>query len=112
MQTNGRRIVHTYLPIHGWSVEEVWARIEQAGTRAHPAYSLGMPRLSCCFCIYSPRARAALMLAGQHNRVLLDRYVEVEEKVGFTFQAGLSLKSVRDALDRGEESGPVRSWEM
>jgi 3'-phosphoadenosine 5'-phosphosulfate sulfotransferase (PAPS reductase)/FAD synthetase len=48
-QTNGRRIVHDYLPLHGWTEEEVWARIREKGIEVHPAYGLGMGRLSCCF---------------------------------------------------------------
>jgi 3'-phosphoadenosine 5'-phosphosulfate sulfotransferase (PAPS reductase)/FAD synthetase len=107
--TNGRRIVHTWLPIHAWSADLVWSRIRVAGTRTHPAYQLGMPRLSCCFCVLAPRN--ALLLAGRHNPALLDRYVAVEDRVGFSFQAKLSLRSVRDAIERGEEPGPINTWE-
>lgn len=108
--TNGRRVVHIWLPLHTWSVEDVWARNAQAGTRRHYAYDLGMPRLSCCFCIFAPRN--ALLLAGKHNRALLDRYCEVEQKTGFAFRKELPLTQIRDALDQGEEPGPVRTWEM
>jgi 3'-phosphoadenosine 5'-phosphosulfate sulfotransferase (PAPS reductase)/FAD synthetase len=90
--TNGRRVVHVWLPIHGWTQEQVWERIRASGVPHHYAYDLGMPRLSCCFCIYAPKN--ALMLAGQHNRELLDRYVEVEDRVGFTFQAGCSATNL------------------
>jgi hypothetical protein len=90
--------------------EDVWNRIAQAGTRTHRAYSLGMPRLSCVFCVFA--TRAALMLAGTHNRPLLDRYCDVEERTGFAFRKGLPLVEIRAALDRGEEPGEVRSWEM
>jgi 3'-phosphoadenosine 5'-phosphosulfate sulfotransferase (PAPS reductase)/FAD synthetase len=108
--SNGLRHVDTWLPIHAWSADMVWSRIRHAGTRHHPAYDKGMPRLSCVFCIYSPRN--ALLLAGQHNRELLDRYVEVEDRVGFTFQAKLSLREVRDALNAGEQPGEIKTWEM
>ncbi len=108
--TNGRRVVHDWLPIFDWTVEEVWEHNEAAGTRHHEVYDKGMPRLSCCFCIFSPRP--ALMLAGKLNRPLLDKYVEVEDQVGFTFQAKLSLRSVRDALDAGEQPGEIKTWEM
>jgi 3'-phosphoadenosine 5'-phosphosulfate sulfotransferase (PAPS reductase)/FAD synthetase len=108
--TNGRRVVHTWLPVFGFTAGMVWSRVRYAGTPVHPAYSLGMPRLSCVFCIFSPRN--ALLLAGKHNRDLLDRYVEVERQVGFAFRKGLPLADIRDALDRGEEPGPVTSWEV
>lgn len=89
--TNGKRIVHVWLPIHY-------------------AYDLGMPRLSCCFCIFAPKP--ALMLAGLHNPELLDRYVEVEKKTGFTFRQELPLVEVRDAIRRGDPIGEIRTWEM
>ncbi len=54
--SNGRRHVDTWLPIHDWSVEDVWQRIRQAGTRPHPAYAAGMSRLSCRFCVLASRA--------------------------------------------------------
>lgn len=108
--SNSRRTVHTWLPIHAWTVDQVWERIGAAGTRHHYAYDLGMPRLSCCFCIFAPKA--ALMLAGRHNPELLDRYVEVEQKTGFAFRQSLPLLEVREALRRGEEAGPIVTWEM
>jgi 3'-phosphoadenosine 5'-phosphosulfate sulfotransferase (PAPS reductase)/FAD synthetase len=109
-QTNGRRAVHTYLPLFDWTAEQVWADIKASGVRHHHAYDLGMGRLSCCFCIYAPKA--ALLLAGKHNRAKLDEYVKVEQEVGSRFRVELSLAEVRDALDRGEEPGVVTSWEM
>jgi 3'-phosphoadenosine 5'-phosphosulfate sulfotransferase (PAPS reductase)/FAD synthetase len=104
------KLVHTFLPLFNWSAEEVWADIKASGVRHHPAYDLGMGRLSCCFCIYAPKA--ALMLAGKHNRAKLDEYVKVEQEVGSRFRVELSLLEVREALDRGEEPGAVSSWEM
>lgn len=108
--TNGRRIVHIWLPLFSWTVEDVWARIREAGTKHHYAYDLGMPRLSCCFCIFAPKA--ALMLAGKHNPELLGRYCEVEHKTGFTFRKELPLVEIRSALARGEEPGEIKTWEM
>jgi 3'-phosphoadenosine 5'-phosphosulfate sulfotransferase (PAPS reductase)/FAD synthetase len=108
--SNSRREVVTWLPIHAWTVEDVWARIRQAGTRPHPAYLLGMPRLSCVFCIFA--GEAALLLAGYHNRKLLDVYVAVEEKTGHTFKQGLSLRAIRDKLDTGYFPPPATDWRM
>lgn len=88
----------------------MWADIKASGVRHHWAYDLGMPRLSCCFCIFAPKE--ALMLAGKHNRAKLDAYVEVEQAVGSRFKFELSLLEVRDALDRGEEPGSIESCEM
>ena len=50
---------------------DVWKDIKASGVPYHKAYDLGMPRLSCVFCIFSPPA--ALMIAGKQNPELLDR---------------------------------------
>jgi 3'-phosphoadenosine 5'-phosphosulfate sulfotransferase (PAPS reductase)/FAD synthetase len=108
--SNGRRVVDAWLPIHSWSTAQVWERIRASGVRHHPAYDLGMPRLSCCFCIFSPRA--ALLLAGKHNPELLAEYVAVEKQIGHAFRLELPLASVQEALARGEQPGPVQDWLM
>ena len=108
--SNGRRRVDLWLPIHGWTAAQVWRRIRASGVRHHPAYDLGTPRLSCCFCIFSPRS--ALLLAGKHNPRLLDEYVKVEKQIGHSFRLELPLAEVRDALRRGEEPGPLQDWVM
>lgn len=108
--SNGRRQVDDWLPLHAWTVQQVWSRIRASGVRHHPAYDLGMPRLSCCFCIYSPRS--ALLLAGKHNPELLARYVELERRIGHRFRLELPLADIQAALSRGEEPGPVQDWVM
>jgi 3'-phosphoadenosine 5'-phosphosulfate sulfotransferase (PAPS reductase)/FAD synthetase len=110
LATNGRRQVTRWLPIHSWTEAEVWARIKASGVRHHPAYDLGMPRLSCCFCIFAPRA--ALLLAGEHNPELLAEYVRVEKAIGHKFKNDLTLESVQDALAKGERAKGVASWSM
>jgi len=102
-QTNGKRIVDTWLPIQNWTTDEVWARIRQAGTRHHPAYDLGMGRLSCVFCIFAPRQQ--LVLAGRHNPELLAEYVQVEQEIGHTFKADLSLAQVQQEIAAGAQGG-------
>lgn len=95
--SNGKRTVAEWLPIFTWTTEQVWARIAQAGTRAHEAYALGMERLSCCFCIFAkPRD---LMIAGAHNPQLLADYVAVEQRIGHRFTVKLSLVEVQDAVN-------------
>jgi hypothetical protein len=62
------------------------------------------------FCIYAPRE--ALLLAAKHNRELLREYVQLEQEVGYAFREDLSLREIEQALERGEEPGEIRSWEM
>jgi 3'-phosphoadenosine 5'-phosphosulfate sulfotransferase (PAPS reductase)/FAD synthetase len=107
---NGRRWVDDWLPLHDWTVAQVWARIRASGVRHHPAYDLGMPRLSCCFCIFSPRS--ALLLAGKHNPELLAEYVAIERRIGHAFRQELPLASIQQALAKGEKPGPVQDWAM
>ncbi len=108
--SNGKRTVDVWLPLHNWPVGRVWQRIRASGVRHHPAYDLGMPRLSCCFCIFSPRS--ALLLAGKHNPELLAQYVAIERRIGHAFRLELPLADVQAALTRGEEPGPVADWAM
>lgn len=99
------RTVDNWLPIHEWTEEQVWADIQATGVEHHEAYDLGMPRLSCCFCIFAPKA--ALMIAGEHNRPLLDEYVAVEKAIGHTFRQGFAIGEIAEALDRGERADVV-----
>jgi 3'-phosphoadenosine 5'-phosphosulfate sulfotransferase (PAPS reductase)/FAD synthetase len=105
--TTGRKHVDLWYPIFTWTLEQVWARIRQSGVAHHPAYDLGMPRLSCCFCVFAPKA--ALILAGQHNPALLDQYVAVEAAIGHRFTNSLSIASVREAVRSG---APVVQTEL
>lgn len=108
--SNGRRIVDDWLPIHAWTVDQVWERIRRSDVRHHYAYDLGMPRLSCVFCIFAPES--ALLLAGKHNPDLLEQYVAVEEKIGHTFKANLALKQIKVKLERGDQVAPITDWRM
>jgi 3'-phosphoadenosine 5'-phosphosulfate sulfotransferase (PAPS reductase)/FAD synthetase len=110
LASNSRRWVDDWLPLHAWTVQQVWARIRASWVRHHPAYELGIPRLSCCFCIFSPRS--ALLLAGKHNPELLAEYVALEKRIGHRFRKELPLAEVQDALQRGEQPGPIPDWFM
>ncbi len=103
--------VYNYLPIHEWKEDEVWADIEESGVPHHYAYDLGMPRLSCVYCIYA--GKASLMIAGKANPELLDRYVEVEEKINHRFAVKVSMKEVKEAIENNEPVGAVSgAWNM
>jgi len=106
--TKTTREVWTWLPIADWKLEEVWASIRASGVEHHHAYDLGMGRLSCVFCVFAPRE--ALIIAGRHNRELLDAYIEVEERTGYTIRPGFSLKSIRDAIEAGETVDQAAAW--
>lgn len=102
---SGRRYVDRWLPIKGWSEEQVWDRIHASGVRYHWAYDRGMERLSCCFCVLaSPKDWA---ISVKYNRALAEQYVEVERIVGHAFvepqdKAPISMQDIIDAADRAE----------
>lgn len=105
--------VWDWLPIQDWKLDDVWGDIHESGVRHHYAYDLGMPRLSCCFCIYAPPA--ALILAGKHNLPLLDEYIEVEKETGHTFWHNKSLSTIKEAIEAGVEPAPSElhgAWNM
>jgi 3'-phosphoadenosine 5'-phosphosulfate sulfotransferase (PAPS reductase)/FAD synthetase len=107
--SSGRVEVWTWLPIHAWTVQQVWERIRASGVPHHPAYDLGMPRLSCCFCVFS--SRPALILAGKHNPELLAEYVRVERAIGHRFRNDQSIEEISAAVASGESPGPITTWE-
>jgi 3'-phosphoadenosine 5'-phosphosulfate sulfotransferase (PAPS reductase)/FAD synthetase len=105
------RTVMEWLPIHTWTEAQVWADIKASGVPYHSAYALGMPRLSCMFCIFAPKA--ALMIAGKHNPEMLQKYVDVEREIGHTFQNGRSIESIQQAIAAGEEVPAMNgAWNM
>ena len=69
-------------PIHKMKETEVLQTIEDAGQKPHWAYSKGMSRLSCCFCIMSNKND--LRVAAKWNPDLYRRYVEKEKELNFT----------------------------
>ncbi|KDE96920.1 phosphoadenosine phosphosulfate reductase [Mycolicibacterium aromaticivorans JS19b1 = JCM 16368] len=90
--SNGRRQVDDWYPIHHYTVADVWQRIAAAGTRPHRAYSEGMSRLSCRFCVLS--SRADLLCSARLNPDLAARYAAVEAAVGHSFRADLSMADI------------------
>ncbi len=105
-----RKVVHTWLPIQGWTEAEVWAACRASGAPMHPAYAAGLPRASCVFCIYAPES--ALQVAGLAHPALLAEYVAVEARIGHTFKRHLSLATVQWDLTNGVRPGKVKSWAM
>lgn len=109
-RSNGRREVHTWLPIFDMKLSRVWEIIKEHRIPQHEAYQLGMPRLSCRFCIFAPKA--ALVLAGRHNPELLREYVQVEREIGHKFREDLAIEEVLEEVEAGHDAGPVSDWKM
>jgi DNA sulfur modification protein DndC len=73
---------YEWLPIHDLTTTQIWNAITLAGQRPHWAYSKGMTRLSCCFCIMA--SAGDLRVAAEQNPDLFKQYVDKEKELGFT----------------------------
>lgn len=87
------------LPIHEWSISDVWFEIKKAGQQPHWAYEKGMSRLSCCFCIMS--SKKDLKTAATLNPELYSKYVAMEKKIDQTFV--MPVKGQRKFLEEVTE---------
>ncbi len=109
--TNHTRTVDTWLPIHTWTETQVWASIKTSGVPYHYAYDLGMPRLSCIFCIFAPKP--ALILAGKHNPEMLNKYAQVERRIGHTFRKDFKIADIQEAVLTGATVESMNgAWNM
>ena len=86
------RTVFNCLPIHSMQEVGVFNAIAQAGQKPHWAYGAGMTRLSCCFCIMA--SQADLRTAAKLRPELAQEYVNMEAKIGHTFQHKNSLADI------------------
>ncbi len=86
------RTVYNLLPIHDYLEPQVYETIAQAGQEPHWAYSAGMTRLSCCFCIMA--SDNDLTIAARQNPELYRKYVEKEQELNFTLRQGKTLEEI------------------
>lgn len=108
--SNSKRHIDRWLPIHALTLNDVWSDIRASGVPYHKAYELGMPRLSCVFCIFSPPP--ALMIAARQNPELLARYVAAEKQIGHLFRKDFPIERVQQAIAAGEDWGKATDWVM
>jgi 3'-phosphoadenosine 5'-phosphosulfate sulfotransferase (PAPS reductase)/FAD synthetase len=77
--SNSRKRVDTWFPIFTWTRRQVWEVIAASGVPHHWAYDLGMPRLSCVFCVMGNQA--ALAIGAEYNPELFQRYIALEDSL-------------------------------
>ena len=81
---------YDWLPIFDLSEDRVFAVIRAAGQTPHPAYAMGMSRLSCVFCIMA--SRADLRTAAHLQPALYRTYARLERRIGHTLSpSGIPL---------------------
>lgn len=107
--SNTKRTVWCWLPIHHWTLDEVWKDIKASGLPHHYAYDLGMPRLACRFCIFAPQG--ALEIAGKEFPEMLARYQALEKKIEHTFQHKKPIARIQPG-DLVSITGLTDEWNM
>ena len=85
---------YEWCPIFDLSTADVFGVIAAAGQQPHAAYGQGNERLSCVFCIMG--SRRDLANGAKHNPDLFKRYVELEERTGYTMH--MSRKSLTELV--------------
>jgi 3'-phosphoadenosine 5'-phosphosulfate sulfotransferase (PAPS reductase)/FAD synthetase len=71
-----------WLPIHDWTVNQVWNGISQAGQNPHWVYAEGLSRFSCIFCIFSTETDQ--QISARLRPELYRRYVLKEKELKHT----------------------------
>ena len=106
--SSGVRLIDEWLPILDWTTEQVWAAIKASGCPSHRAYDLGMPRLSCCFCVFA--SKNALVLAAKHNPELAEKYLRLEQKIGRPLAPQASMAEVVE-LAQTSTVAKIEDWD-
>jgi len=104
---HGKREVTRWLPIFTWTDQQVWHTIRASDLPYHPAYDLGMPRLSCVFCVLA--GTEELILAARHNPALAQRYVDLEQRIGHDFKHGLPMAEIVRRARLADDAEPQSS---
>lgn len=105
------RTAWNWRPVLHWRVADVWTELGSStadiarrqalyasgqqdealkGWTAHPAYVMGNERLSCMFCVLG--CPGDLQNAARQNPELHRELIAIEDRFGFTFQQGKSLR--------------------
>lgn len=84
------RHVDRWRPVHAWSSADVWSIIARHRINPHPAYRIGLGRVSCMNCIFQDADQAATIAAiAPANHEQLARK---EEASGKTIKRGKSVR--------------------
>ncbi len=89
----------TWLPIHHWSIDDVWAIHRQERFAPHVAYTQHqMSRVSCVFCIMSTESDLTHAAAVVQNHGIYREMVDLEIASTFAFQGARWLGDVAPHL--------------
>ncbi len=89
----------TWNPIIEWSIDQVFAEIQQTGLSVHEAYTkFGSSRVSCAFCIMSSGHDLLASSSCAENREVYVAMTELEAVSSFAFQGTRWLADVAPQL--------------
>ena len=77
-EANSNRVVHEWLPVHGWPEEKVYRQMAKSKMRPHPWYAKGGKRLSCIICPLA--GNEDIILGAMHYPELAAEYVALQRK--------------------------------
>lgn len=90
-----QRQVWLWLPIHHWTVDQVWADIHASGVPYAWPYDAGMSRYSCAQCVLGSFADAVTSAKIWPAHTL--GIVDMEEEMGHSWQAEKSMRDIAEA---------------
>lgn len=97
---------YDWMPIKELMTEDVYRMILGAGEELHAAYTFGMSRLSCCFCIMG--SRTDMKISAQHNSELLEKYRALEVELGHTMFYDNGPISIIDYINKPYKRAPKK----
>lgn len=89
---SGNRDVDRWRPVHTMLQEDVWALISKYRVAPHPAYSVGLGRCSCEFCIFMKPDDWATVAMIDEDR--FKKIVAYEHRFGTTIRQGQRIEDV------------------
>ena len=76
--------VHDWMPIFGYTAEEVYEEISLAGQEVHEVYGMGFSRLSCVLCVNGRIAEHKI--AAELRPELVMKFAKLEKDLGKTIR--------------------------
>jgi len=91
-ESNSKRTIWDWLPIHDWSEEKVFSYLKEKGIPLHPVYSY-LKRFSCRVCIYM--SMEDLHQVKKYDPEAITIISKIERQINFSIKPGFFL----DELD-------------
>lgn len=91
-----KRLTLNWLPIHQWTIVDVWNCIQRNGDICHSAYRLGNTRLSCACCVLA--SVNDLLNGAVQNPDTYRELCRIEAVTGYSFRKDFWLSDLKPDL--------------